>query len=228
MTVPIENSVSANTLHKFKIYQSLLKEWNQKTSLVQEDTLSDFYNRHVLDSLQVIPLLDPLKLQFEKQNTPPIISYMESGALLDDRINDARELSIIDVGTGAGFPGLILAMCGFTNITLCESNFKKCIFLEEVARQTNTVVTILHKRVEEVTRKFDVILSRALTELVKLCLIMEHLSQDSNSLGIFHKGKTWKDEVKDAHKHCGFDMKCYKSITSDEGAILSISNLKSK
>ena len=228
MTTPIENCVSANTLHKFKIYQSILEEWNQKTSLVQEDTLSNFYNRHVLDSLQVIPLLDPLKPQFEKQNTPPITSYMESGALLDDRINDTGELSIIDVGTGAGFPGLILAMCGFTNITLCESNFKKCIFLEEVARQTDTVVTILHKRVEEVTQKFDVVLSRALTELVKLCPIMDHLSQDSNSLGIFHKGKVWKDEVKDAHKHWDFDMKCYKSITSDEGVILSISNLKSK
>lgn len=228
MILPIEKFVSPHALRKFKIYQSLLEEWNQKTSLVQEDTLNDFYNRHILDSLQVIPLLDPSNSPLEGQSIAAIISCRESGILLDHQIGIIKELSIIDVGTGAGFPGLVLAMCGFPNVTLCDSNFKKCIFLEEVARQTDTTVSIIHKRVEDITQKFDVILSRALTELVKLCFIMEQVSRNSNSLGIFHKGKSWKDEIKDAHKCWDFDMKCYKSITSDASVILSLSKLKSK
>jgi 16S rRNA (guanine527-N7)-methyltransferase len=229
MMFPIENLLSPSTLGKFKTYQLLLEEWNQRTSLVQENTLNDFYNRHILDSLQLIPLLDPLNTPLKKHDIPPILlAYIESGIMLDNRIGNGRELSIVDVGTGAGFPGLVLAICGFSNITLCESNFKKCVFLGEVARQTDTVVSIANKRVEDVVEKFDVVLSRALTELVKLCFIMKQLSRNPNSLGVFHKGKAWKDEVKEAHKCWEFELGCYKSITSDEGVILSLNQLKSK
>lgn len=228
MMLPIENLLSPSTLRKFKTYQLLLEEWNQRTSLVQENTLSDFYNRHIIDSLQIIPLLTSLNTPLEEQNTPPILACIESGMMLDNPAANGRELPIIDVGTGAGFPGLVLAMCGFSNITLCESNFKKCVFLGEVARQTGTVVSIVNKRVEDVVEKYDVVLSRALTELVKLCFIMKQVSRTPNSLGVFHKGKAWKDEVKDAHKCWEFELGCYKSITSHEGVILSLNQLKMK
>ena len=221
----LENLVSDATIRKFKIYESLLTEWNNGTSLVQQETLSDFYTRHILDSLQIIPLLDPLIAAGIDLDIAAVFSA-QTIVKLDDPVSDIKKISIIDVGTGAGFPGLVLAMCGFSNITLCESNFKKCIFLEEVARQTGTAVAIVNERVEKLPNKFDIVLSRALTELKNLCPIMEQLSRGSNSFGLFHKGKTWNDEVREARKSWDFEMNCYKSLTSDASVIVSLSKLK--
>lgn len=224
MVLSVENLVSETTIHKFKIYESLLTEWNQRTSLVQQETLNDFYNRHILDSLQIIPLLDPPTATSVDLDIAAIFSG-QSKVRLDVLTPEIKKLSIIDVGTGAGFPGLVLAICGFNNITLCESNFKKCIFLEEVARQTRTVVSIVNERAENLTDKFDVVLSRALTELKNLCPIMEQLSHNSDTFGLFHKGKTWDDEVRKARKSWDFDVSCYKSLTSDASVIISLNKL---
>lgn len=224
MTLSVENLVSEATLHKFKIYESLLAEWNQGTSLIQHETLNNFYNRHILDSLQIIPLLDPATATLADLDIAATFSL--SKGRLDDLSPEVQNISIIDVGTGAGFPGLVLAMCGFANITLCESNFKKCIFLEEVARQTGVVVSIVNKRVEDLTDKFDVVLSRALTELKNLCPIMKQLSRNSNAFGLFHKGKNWNNEVLDAQESWTFNIRPYKSLTSEASVILFLNNLK--
>lgn len=222
---PLENFVSETTIHKFKIYESLLTEWNNGTSLVQQETLSDFYTRHILDSFQIIPLLNPL-IAVSADSERAAMFPAQTMVRLDDLSSKIKELSIIDVGTGAGFPGLVLAICGFSNITLCESNFKKCIFLEEVARQTGAVVSIINDRVENLTNKFDVVISRALTELNNLCAIMEQISRNLDTFALFHKGKTWNDEVREARKLWNFDMNIYKSLTSDDSVIISLKKLK--
>ncbi len=225
MTFPIEKLVSLETLNKFKTYESLLRAWNRQTALVQESTLQDFYNRHILDSLQIIPLIE----SFVSSGTLPTISAISSmiqpGMRLDSLPETIAGTSIIDVGTGAGFPGLVLAMCGFMNMTLCESNHRKCVFLEEVARQTNTNVTIVNKRAEDIEETFDIILSRACTSLEDLCFLMKSLSRGAMSLGIFHKGKNWNDEVKSSQKKWDFKIQVYQSVTSVDGALLTVKEL---
>lgn len=225
MTFPIENLISAETLRKFKIYENLLRSWNRRTALVQEETLQDFYTRHILDSLQIVPLIESLVSSSSLPAASSITLILQPETKLDNPPGDVANTSIIDVGTGAGFPGLALAICGFANVTLCESNHRKCIFLEEVARQTDTNVTITNKRAEDVEVTFDVILSRACADLKELCSLMENLSRDSCSLGIFHKGKSWKDELQAAQKNWEFKTQIYQSLTSFDGVILALREL---
>ena len=220
----IEKLVSQEAFNKFKIYEKLLQTWNRRTTLVQKDTLGDFYNRHILDSLQIIPLIEhfvselPLLIKLST-----IISQPDTR--LDKPSESVANISIVDVGTGAGFPGLVLAMCGFKNVTLCESNHRKCIFLEEVARQTHTDVCIVNQRIEEIDQKFDLMVSRACTDLNGLCSMMQQVSRTS-SFGIFHKGKNWKEEVRVARKRWDFDMECYQSLTSETGSIIFLYKLE--
>ena len=101
-------NVSRETMERLKIYQKLLEEWQKKINLVSSSTLPSLWKRHFEDSLQLLPYLP------EKKG------------------------SIIDLGTGAGFPGLVLAIVlpEKLKVTLVESDFKKCLFLETVSRET--------------------------------------------------------------------------------------------
>ncbi len=116
----LENLVSSETITKFNIYKDMLKEWNNKTLLVQLDTLNDFTVRHVIDSLQIIPL---------------ILDVGSPSNNLEKAIQQKNKVSILDIGSGAGFPGMVLAMCGFLNITLCESNSKKMYFFRRACQK---------------------------------------------------------------------------------------------
>lgn len=97
---------------------------------------------------------------------------------------------IIDLGTGAGFPGMILAMCGF-NVTLLDSDQKKCVFLENVSRETNTPVNVICSRIESYNpeKKFDVITARGVASLPNLISISNHLVLKGITRGLFPKGE---------------------------------------
>lgn len=228
MTPSLEALVSQETLEKFKIYESLLREWNRRTALVQHDTLSDFDNRHILDSLQLIPIIEtnpsPLLLKASPLNQPETL-IPENLRNLDQPSSTKNDLSFLDVGTGAGFPGMVLAMCGFRKINLCESNQKKCFFLEEVARQTDTPVTLIKGRVENIDKIYDVMLSRACTDLNNLCETMSNIISPSG-YALFHKGRTWQKEVEFAQQKWNFGVLPYKSITSEESVLLYLYHLK--
>lgn len=187
--------VSRETLPKYEIYFNELQKWNKALSLVQKNTINDFWFRHVLDSLQIIPNLD-----------------------------DAH--SIIDMGSGAGFPGMVLAISGIKNITLCESNTKKCLFLSEIARLTDTKVTILNKRIEEIQdQKYDLIISRACTSLLQLLEYGTIVSRETESRYLFHKGAKYLEEIEEAQKKWNFNWLKIDSITSKDGVILDIRNV---
>ncbi len=97
---------------------------------------------------------------------------------------------IVDLGSGAGFPGMVLAMYGF-NVTLVDSDQKKCVFLENVSRETNTPVKIVCSRVEQFVsaEKFDVVSARGVASLSTLIEISEHLIRKEHSKGLFLKGE---------------------------------------
>jgi 16S rRNA (guanine527-N7)-methyltransferase len=231
MTPPIKKLVSPETLQKFKIYERLLREWNSRTTLVQEDTLSDFDNRHVLDSLQLIPIISCIQSQTSFLNPggsflPHFETMQNSWKKLDEASPLKDNVSIMDVGTGAGFPGMVLAMCGFKKVNLCDSNQKKCFFLEEVARQTKTQVSIRNIRIENVAEKFNILLSRACSPLDGLCGMMSIVSSDASSYGLFHKGRSWQEEVAAAQKRWKFSSGFTKSVTSKDGVVLYLRHLE--
>jgi 16S rRNA (guanine527-N7)-methyltransferase len=214
-------------------------EWNERMNLIQEDTLKDIINRHVVDSLQIIPIIqethkihkDKLKEVDTKDislSPHPIDQDEFINYKFDEPSNDIKQLKIIDVGTGAGFPGMILAICGLEGITLCDTNERKCIFLEEVSRFTNTKVQILNSDIELVDDKYDYILSRAYTSLSFLMKIASKLSRNSDSYGLFHKGKTWRNEVIESRSSWNFEINVYKSITASESVIIACNNINER
>ena len=189
--------VSRETIEKLQRYCELVSEWNRNTSLVQFKTLDDIWIRHIVDSFQLLEIVN------------------------------FKNLKIIDIGTGAGFPGMVLAIAGVKNITLLDSNQRKCIFLEEVARQLDVDVTVLNNRCESLTvNNFEIILSRACSELTQLLMFMKHVSRETkNPVGYFHKGKLADAEIQRAMQSHAFTYEKFQSKTATEGVIIKITNL---
>ncbi|MBL0942231.1 MAG: 16S rRNA (guanine(527)-N(7))-methyltransferase RsmG [Alphaproteobacteria bacterium] len=134
--------------------------------------------------------------------------------------------TIIDFGTGGGFPGLVLAMMGPWDITLIESDTKKCSFLKEVARQTDTKITILNQRIETVKPwQVDVITVRALAPLNQLLNYASPFLLDKG-VGIFLKGKMLEAEIEQARLEWTFNAEVIESKTSCEGRIIKVKDIK--
>lgn len=188
--------VSYETAEKLKIYYDLLLKWQSKINLISNDTIGDIFNRHFLDSLQIIKLLPKI-----------------SG-------------TIVDIGSGAGFPGMVLAISGIRNIHLVESDSKKISFLKEVARLTKTEVLIHHSRIEELPEtKASAVVARALAPLEELFSYAFPLVSHG-AICLFPKGKKYSMEIEEAKKIWNFDYNAFPSITDPEGMILEIRNLE--
>lgn len=194
----MEQIVSRETIDRLKHYQHLLETWQKKLNLVSSSTLRDGWERHFLDSLQLLPYIP----------------------------NDAKTL--IDLGSGAGFPGLVLAIVRSEtlSVTLIESDFKKCVFLENVSRETISSVKILCQRIESIekSRKGDVITARALTSLDHLLQYSFPLMEE-DSICLFLKGKDFEKEIADAEKKWKFDLEIFPSLTDSNARILKIKHL---
>jgi len=189
--------VSRETISNYEIYYNLLNQWNKAISLVQEKTLDEFLVRHIIDSLQVVNFIENL------------------------------DSNIVDIGTGAGFPGLVLAIYGYSNIQLVESNLKKTIFLSEVARKTKISVKIVNQRAENLKKNYDFVLSRACSSLSNLLSLMNNVSRET-SIGIFHKGATFLTEIEEAKENWNFDYELKDSVTDKNSKIIIVRNVGKK
>lgn len=193
-------NVSRETFDKLKHYQSMLIEWQSKFNLVSSSTLDDAWNRHFLDSVQLFQYIP----------------------------NQAKVL--YDFGSGAGFPGMVLAIIANEKmpdlqVSLIESITKKTLYLNAVKSETNTNVTILNDRIENLQLpKADVITSRAMASLTEL-LGYAYKFCKKESVCIFPKGKKYAEELSEAHKRWKFKCQIVASTQSDEGKILIITNL---
>ncbi len=194
--------VSRETEQRLKHYQSLLVKWQDKINLVSSTTLKDSWKRHFEDSLQILPHLS------------------ESAKTL------------YDIGSGAGFPGLVLAMARpDIAVTLIESDAKKCAFLQTVSRETEIGVTVKNIRIEGAVKALpspDIITARALAPLETLFTYIWPLAEHNESLIlIFPKGETWSAEIETA-KAAGwtFDVVETKSQTDSAARILVFKSLR--
>ncbi len=192
--------VSRETLARLKAYVSLLEEWNARHNLVSAASLADVWRRHVWDSAQLFPLI-------------PI---------------EAR--SLVDLGSGAGFPGLVLAAMarerpGFRTV-LYESIGKKCRFLEAAAERMGLPVEVRNARMEEVVPEaFDVVTARACAPLAKLLAYAQPF-QGPATVNLFLKGQSVEVELTEAHKSWRMKLARSESRTDPSGVILEIRELR--
>ena len=156
--------------------------------------------------------------------------HFTDSAQIYDLIEDKSE--IIDLGSGAGFPGVILKILMDYNkidgnITLIEKSPKKCKFLKDLTDKLDLTIKIVNLKIENFNiNKISTIVSRAFKNTVDTMDILFKNNDKIESI-ILLKGKTYQQELEDAKKKYTFDVEKFKSITSDESFILKITNIKS-
>ncbi len=191
--------VPRGTIEKLEAYVALLLKWNKKINLIGKGTEEEIWERHILDSAQLLKFIPE-----EKK-------------------------SLLDVGSGAGLPGMILAILGFPKITLVESDNRKCAFLEEAKRITSSdMVTIHNQRIEQGNLGgFDVITCRAFAPLSDILLKTAKM-QSPKCLNLYLKGSNVHTELEEANKKFEFDVKLHPSITDSKGYVVAIGNMRAK
>jgi 16S rRNA (guanine527-N7)-methyltransferase len=189
-------NVSRETLKRLTILVERLTQWQAKINLVSKSTLEDAWQRHVLDSAQLMSHLP------------------EPGPL-------------IDLGSGAGFPGLVLALMGRVDVTLVESNGKKCAFMGEVLRSTGAAATIFSGRIEDYSPSKPVryVTARALTSLDNLIELSRPLLAE-NGTCLFLKGRGVEEELTVTREKWDIRVKKHPSISDSDGTVLEIDNIK--
>ena len=188
--------VSRETLERLRAYVDLLALWNRRINLVGPRTLADVWRRHILDSAQLGRLL-------------PI---------------DAQK--VVDLGSGAGLPGLVLAIIGVVEPHLVEADARKIAFLREAARITGTTIRLHAARSEAVTGlRADVVTARAFAPLPKLLDHAEHFI-DSRSILLLLKGKGVREELTEAGKGWKMSATLHPSVSDPSGIVLQLQQVE--
>jgi len=191
-----KTGVSRETLARFKAYADILTDWNARHNLVAKSTLPDLWHRHFWDSAQLAPSIP------------------------------AQARTLADLGSGAGFPGLVLALLRpDVAVTLHEATTKKCAFLQAVADRVEVKVTIRNSRLEDLpTQAFDVVTARALAPLPQL-LQYAYSFTGPNSVCLFLKGQNVGAELTEAHKYWNMEASRVPSQTEPSAAIVTVRKL---
>ena len=184
--------VSRETLARLEAYAALLAQWNERINLVGRDSLRDVWRRHFLDSAQLIPHLP----------------------------RDTR--SLIDLGSGAGFPGLVLAILDVPEVELVESDARKCAFLREAARIADAPVRVHHARIEAVPpHEVEVVTARACAPLDRLLVMAQRFSAP-HTVCLFLKGERAREELTAARRGWTMRAACHPSRADPRGVILKL------
>lgn len=184
--------VSRETLSRLEVYMALLREWSIRINLVGRGSLADPWRRHILDSAQLFALIP------------------------------ASARSLVDLGSGAGLPGLVLAILGVPEVELVEADARKCAFLREAVRVTQTAAAIRQSRIENLApHPVDVVTARALAPLDHLLgLASPFLGPESVCL--FPKGERAAEELTLARKGWTISASLEPSRSDPRGVVLRV------
>jgi 16S rRNA (guanine527-N7)-methyltransferase len=184
--------VSRETLARLEAYAALLTRWSARINLIGRDTIADLWRRHILDSAQLRPFVG----------------------------KPAR--SMIDLGSGAGFPGLVLAILGVPGVELVEADSRKSAFLREAIRITEVAVILRPCRIQAVPpHRVDVVTARACAPLDRLLGLAEpFLAPESECL--FLKGERIEEELTLARKDWTMTTSQYQSRSDARGVVLRL------
>lgn len=191
-------NVSRETLLRLETYVAHLLKWQAAINLVGADSLADVWRRHILDSAQLADYIPP----------------------------DASTLT--DLGSGAGFPGLVLAIMLDRPVRLVEASGKKAAFLREVARLTQAPAIVHHGRIEKAdTWSSDVVLARALAPLTLLLDYAEPFLRPAGegATCIFLKGARAEEELTEASESWTMTVERFQSVSDPTGIILRIRDI---
>jgi 16S rRNA (guanine527-N7)-methyltransferase len=193
--------VSRETIFRISEYLRVLGDWRERINLIGPGEGRHLWRRHVLDSLQLLKNIS------------------------------ASDNSLADLGSGAGFPGLVLACVlaerpGAT-VALIEKSVRKSQFLEAAIREVGLPARVLNQRleVEGEAERFDLVTARALAPLPRL-LGYAHDWLKPSGKALLMKGRDTAAEVAEARETWDFDLSLTPSLTSPEGQILSVSALR--
>ena len=192
--------VSRETIISLEKFEELILSANKKLNLIGKSTEYEIWNRHITDSFQVIDFIDK------------------------------NDKSMIDLGTGAGFPGIVLAIAAKERkipleIMLIEKSQKKIKFLEKTIDKLNLNIKIICKNIlDEKNITADVFVARAFKPLEVVLQLIHNQTLNYKKFFIF-QGKTGSVELLQASKNWNIEYKQRVSVTSNDSKILEINNL---
>jgi 16S rRNA (guanine527-N7)-methyltransferase len=192
----VATSVSRETLDRLKIFAEILDRWNRRINLVASTTLADMWNRHFLDSAQLVP------------HVPP-------GARI-----------LVDLGSGAGFPGLVIAAMTDLDVHLVERDGRKAVFLQEVMRIAGIRANLHRETIDPKNLPLaDVVTARAFAPLAEICGLAHRILRP-DGVALLLKGKNVEEELTLAQKTWKMNVESFASRTDPLGAILVIGGLR--
>ena len=198
------SQVSRETIISLKKYEELLIKANKRLNLIGKSTINEIWHRHFLDSFQVIDFIDK------------------------------NEKTLVDLGSGAGFPGLVLSIIATERkiplkIKLIEKSPKKINFLKEIISKLKLNADALNQNVQDKKFKFldDVFVARAFKPMPEILELIHSKAKNFKKVIIF-LGKNGSKQLLQASKNWEIKYKQRVSITSDDSVLIEIKNLKKK
>lgn len=188
--------VSRETFEKLETYAALLREENQRQNLVSASTLDQLWERHILDSAQLV--------RFER-----------AGA------------SWVDIGSGGGLPGIVIACLVARPVTLIEPRRLRAEFLDRVVQSLGLIATVQRAKAEAASGRFDIITGRAVAPLDRFLGISHHLSHPG-TIWVLPKGRNAQSELVEARRNWQCEACEAKSITDPESTILVLSGVQGR
>ena len=191
-------NLNKKQVKKIEFFLTSIVDYNKHTNLIGKSTIENIWDRHVLDCLQ-------------------LTKYISH-----------KNMKIVDLGTGAGLPGILLSIVGYKNVQMVDSVKKKTDFVRKIIKELSLTAKIQNKRIEKPpTSQHDIIVSRALAPLVKL-LTYARMYSNKNTTSLFLKGRNATSEIDIASKVFFFEFEKIKSLSSDDGCVLKINNIRNK
>jgi len=196
--------VSRETIRSLITYEDILIKANKDLNLIGSSTIKNIWSRHFLDSVQVIDFIEE------------------------------NDKTLVDIGSGAGFPGLVLAIVAKDRkiplkIKLIEKSPKKIKFLKDLIKKINLDVQLVSENILEDQKKLiaDVFVLRAFKPLEVILQLIHNQAENWKKFFIF-LGKTGKNELLQASKNWDIEYKQRVSITSNDSIVIEINRIKKK
>ncbi|GAK34829.1 ribosomal RNA small subunit methyltransferase G [Iodidimonas nitroreducens] len=195
--------VSRETYERLCLYEALLKKWQAKINLIGPVTVDHIWTRHFLDSAQ-------------------IVAQVRDHSSLYPGAEKGEKPSWLDLGAGAGFPGLVLACFDAGPVHLVESDQRKCSFLRQVIRETGVNATIHHSRIEQLAPfPVDIITARALAPLDQLLAYGEKFCTPQSEYW-FLKGRSVQEELTRCQQSWTVEAELFESWTDPQAILIQI------